>query len=205
MAKGWRKAAKGGTKNKDQAEKRDKAAAARRRKLARGAIKVAEAVTAAATARTTTPVTVRRKARGSPEHAALQRSAIALKYKSMGCPTSDKWDGHGGTVAIIHEWLPDASSDRRQIRDVLERYSAGEDLIANRAGQGGEQALTQAESLIAYDALRAGRGQDQAACIVSSWREPAALNLLMMKKRDPEGAKRIEAQQRRAAKKQRRG
>ena len=114
---------KGGTKNKEQAEKRDKAAAARRRKLARGAIKVAEAVTAAATARTTTPVTGRRKARCSPEHAALQRSAIALKYESMGCPTSDKWDGRGGTVALIAEWLPDAPDDRRQIRDVLERHA----------------------------------------------------------------------------------
>ena len=87
-----------------------------------------------------------------------QRQAIIVKYELLQSPTEDKWDGRGGTVALIAQWLDkSAGTDVRFIRRTLERHVAGEALAQ---WKGALQKLSHGEALIAADCLARGLGRE---------------------------------------------
>jgi hypothetical protein len=99
----------------------------------------------------------------------LRRLMIVHKFESLHSPPEEMWDGPGGTVSKIAQWLElPPNKDRRPIRRTLERHVNGDEL-ANHGG-GRAQSLTLGESLVAADCLRRGFAEEQAAYMVSAHR-----------------------------------
>ena len=104
-----------------------------------------------------------------------RQGAIIWQFEQMGKPAPFLWDGAGGTVLQICAKLglnPNGSA-RQSVINVLERHLAGLPLTAH--GGGKKPKLTRGESLVAADCLRRGIGRDQAAFVVSDWRESKGL------------------------------
>ena len=103
---------------------------------------------------------------------ACQREAIVLKYELLGGPPESEWGRHGGTLRQIADFLemPELC-DYRPIRETLQRHLKGEDIWYTKGGQGRKPALPCGQMCIAADCLWRGTGQEQAAFILSAWRE----------------------------------
>ena len=108
---------------------------------------------------------------------AHKRMAIIFAYEQLNCPPVSEWAKHGGTLRQIADQLgmPDPC-DYRPIRQTLERHLSGEDIWYTKGGQGGKPTLPYGARLIAADCLRSGTGQDQAAFIVTAWREKKGMS-----------------------------
>ena len=131
MAKGWRKSKKPGTKNKEQAAARDERAAA--------AAVAAEAADRAAAAELladlatqeeppiTSPCMVVKPQPQAAGQRARWRAMIIWKYVELGRPSSKRWRGRGGTLAVISRWLEQhEDADKRPIENVRRRpWQAG--------------------------------------------------------------------------------
>jgi len=173
MAKGWRKSKKPGTKNKEQAAARDERAAA--------AAVAAEAADRAAAAELladlatqeeppiTSPCMVVKPQPRAAGQRARWRAMIIWKYVELGRPSSKRWRGRGGTLAVISRWLEQhEDADKRPIENVLTRYVSNEAQTKSRTGV--QQKLTQGESAIAADALAAGHSKEMVSFIIWEWR-----------------------------------
>ena len=74
-------------------------------------------------------------------------------------------------MSKIADWLElPAQTDRRPLRRTLSRHVAGEPL-AKPNGGGVKPSLTHGEALVAANALQRGFAEEQAAYMVSAWRE----------------------------------
>ena len=100
---------------------------------------------------------------------ARRRAVIIWKYVELGCPAKKWWEGRGGTLAKISEFLEQKEgTDRRPILEVLSKYVDGKQQLKSRRGI--QQKLTHGETQIVADALERGHGKEMAAFIVSAWR-----------------------------------
>ena len=109
---------------------------------------------------------------------AHRRVAIVYKYELLGCPPQSEWGKQGGTMRQIADFIGMPESCNYQpVRSVLERHLAGEDILKHRSGQGRPAKLPVGQQLIAADCLRRGTGQEQAAHILSAWRESRGMPL----------------------------
>ena len=106
-----------------------------------------------------------------------QRQTIVWMWKQLGAPPPEQWNCHGGPLRMIADWLrQDEHSDLRPIRRTLERHIACEPLSTHCAGQGRKPKLPHGQQLIAADCLRRGTGQEQAAHILTAWRESKGMS-----------------------------
>ena len=115
---------KGGSKNRQKAAARDERRAAEE-----------EAATAAAddvlADLATQPEAVAEPVAPSAKAAQQERrrQAILYVYEELGSPPEELWDGPGGAVAAIMQWLQlKKGADPRPVRQTLERYVAGDSL-----------------------------------------------------------------------------
>ena len=165
---------KNGTNNTQQAAARDEARAAAIAAIGQMADEALEEVLSAPSPQPmeeTTPVAPTYEP-SKKTMDARRREAIVFKYELLGCPPESEWGKHGGTLRQIADFLkmPDPC-DYRPIREVLQRNLAGEDIWYHRGGQERKSKSGRGEQLIAADCLRRGTGQEQAAHILSAWRE----------------------------------
>ena len=81
---------------------------------------------------------------------------MVFRYEKLGRPPQELWDGVGGTVMQIRDWLElPAGADCRFIKTVLERHPEGEALSQyNQSGR--KPKLTEGESRVAADCLERG-------------------------------------------------
>ena len=94
-----------------------------------------------------------------------RRHAILYVYEELGSPPEELWDGPGGAVAAIMQWLQlKKGADPRPVRQTLKRYVAGDSLTDYK---GSTQKLSLGEALIGADCLERGTGREQAAIIIS--------------------------------------
>ena len=173
---------KGGTNNVNQAAARDKRAADAAEAELSAAAEALQALEApvpppAAVQPPTEPVPAHEPSNG--EMAAYRRMEIVSKYQRLGCPPESVWSKHGGTLRQIadHLEMPDPC-DYRPIREVLQRYLAGDDVFSTKGGQGpsGKSKIPYGQQLIAADCLRRGTGQEQAAHVITAWRETKGMS-----------------------------
>ena len=162
---------KPGTTNPQYAAARDERAAAAARNASRAqrlAAQQAEAAEMSPAPRPhhqkASPLTESTYEPSRAELAAHKRVAIIYKYEQLGCPISDEWGMHGGTLRQIadHLGMP-KRCDYRPIRECLERYLADDDVMKPRPGQGRKPVLQRGQQLVAADCLQRGTGQEQAA------------------------------------------
>ena len=133
---------KPGTTNPQYAAARDERAAAAARNASRAqrlAAQQAEAAEMSPAPRPhhqkASPLTESTYEPSRAELAAHKRVAIIYKYEQLGCPISDEWGMHGGTLRQIadHLGMP-KRCDYRPIRECLERYLADDDVMKPRPG-----------------------------------------------------------------------
>lgn len=169
---------KGGTKNKHQVAARDEARATAIAAVGTMADEALEALLSPPPAPAEEVVS---EATCGPEPAcepskgeldAYKRMAVVSAYQRLNCPPESEWAKHGGTLRQIADAfdMPDPC-DYRPIKEVLLRYLNGEDVWYCKVGQGRKSKLAYGQQLIAADCLRTGTGQEQAAHILTAWRE----------------------------------
>ena len=169
---------KGGTKNKHQVAARDEA---RTTAIAAVGTMADEALEALLSPPPAPAEEVVSEATCGPEPAcepskgvldAYKRMAVVSAYQRLNCPPESEWAKHGGTLRQIADAfdMPDPC-DYRPIKEVLLRYLNGEDVWYCKVGQGRKSKLAYGQQLIAADCLRTGTGQEQAAHILTAWRE----------------------------------
>jgi len=102
----------------------------------------------------------------------MRRQAIVFKFRLMGEPAQEHWQGPGGTLARIRQWLDmPYTADVRPIAKVLNRYLEGDSLTAYGNCGGRNRKLTHGEALVAADCLARNMGREQAAYVVSARRQ----------------------------------
>ena len=171
--------AKRGTNDAKLAARRDQRAAAAAKAEARARRLAAQQAAAAATSpaprsdhNRASPVTAPTYEPSRGELASHKRVAIIYKYELLDCPPESEWGKHGGTLRQIadHLDMPDPC-DYRPIRETLLRHLGEDDVMKTRGGQGRKPILPHGQQLIAADCLQRGTGQEQAAHILTAWRE----------------------------------
>ena len=175
-----RRKPKEGTKNANQAAARDVAAEERERHADNAALEAERLASAAvllehlaATDAMNTPTVIEPACEPSNgELASYKRMAIVYHYQQLGCPPESEWGNHGGTLRQLADAfdMPDPC-DYRPIKEVLLRYLNGEDVWCSKGGQSRKPKIPHGQQLIAADCLRRGTGQEQAAHILTAWRE----------------------------------
>ena len=111
------------------------------------------------------------------EWAAFKRQSIVFHYFELDCPPVSEWGKSGGTLRQIADALgmPDPC-DYRPIRETLTRFLAGEDVWHTKGGQGAKPMLPYGEQCVAAELLRTGMGQEQAAHVLTQWREDKGMS-----------------------------
>ena len=139
--------AKGGTKNKEQAAKRDERAAAAAAADRAAARELLADLAMQEDEHIASPQTVARPRTVVPGQRERWRAMIIWKYVELGCPPKKQWKGRGGTVATISRFLEQRTdADTRPVMDVLSKYVSNEAQVASRLGV--QQKLTEGESRV---------------------------------------------------------